>query len=76
MMDSSFDTDTAAAEVIRHDDEYSGVRITLTATLASAKLTSYRVVAVLGHTYPLCQCSRGLDRYIRSPGRGAGGAAP
>ncbi len=35
----AFDTDAAAAEIIRDDDEYSGVRITLTATLASAKLS-------------------------------------
>ena len=32
-----FDTDAATADIIRDDDEYSGVRITLTATLASAK---------------------------------------
>ena len=34
-----FDTDAATADVIRDDDEYSGVRVTLTATLASAKLS-------------------------------------
>ena len=33
-----FDTDAATADVIRDDDEYSGVRVTLTATLASAQL--------------------------------------
>ena len=33
-----FDTDAATAEAIRDDDEYSGVRVTLTATLASAQL--------------------------------------
>jgi hypothetical protein len=30
-----FDTDTATADIIRDDDDYSGVRVTLTATLAS-----------------------------------------
>jgi len=34
-----FDTDTATADIIRDDDDYSGVRINLTATLASAKLS-------------------------------------
>ena len=34
-----FETDTATAEIIRDDDEYSGVRVSLTATLASAKLS-------------------------------------
>jgi hypothetical protein len=34
-----FDTDAATADIIRDDDDYSGVRITLTATLASAKLS-------------------------------------
>ena len=31
-----FDTDAATADIIRDDDEYSGVRATLTATLASS----------------------------------------
>jgi Nucleotidyl transferase AbiEii toxin, Type IV TA system len=35
----TFDTDAAIAETIRDEDEYSGVRVTLTATLASARLT-------------------------------------
>jgi len=34
-----FDADAAAAEIIRDEDEHSGVRVTLTATLASAKLS-------------------------------------
>lgn len=34
-----FDTDAASAETIRDDDEYSGVRVTLTAALHSAKLS-------------------------------------
>jgi hypothetical protein len=34
----AFDTHTATAEIIRDHDEYSGVRVTLTATLASARL--------------------------------------
>ena len=34
-----FDTDAATADIIRDDDEYGGVRVTLTATLASAKLS-------------------------------------
>jgi hypothetical protein len=33
-----FNTDTASADSIRDEDEYSGVRISLTATLATAKL--------------------------------------
>lgn len=35
----TFDVDTATAETIREEDEYSGVRVTLTATLATARLT-------------------------------------
>jgi len=34
-----FDTDAATVESIRDEDEYSGMRVTLTATLVSAKLT-------------------------------------
>lgn len=34
-----FDAESATAEIIREDDEYSGVRVSLTATLASAKLS-------------------------------------
>lgn len=34
----NFDADTAAAETIRDDEEYSGVRVTLTAKLASARI--------------------------------------
>jgi hypothetical protein len=34
-----FNADTARAEIIRDEDEYSGVRVTLTATLATAKLS-------------------------------------
>ena len=34
-----FDTDSAAAHVIRDEDEYSGVRVTMTATLGRARLT-------------------------------------
>lgn len=34
-----FGTDTATAEIIRDEDEYSGVRVTLTAALAAAKLS-------------------------------------
>lgn len=34
-----FDTDAATAEIIRDEDEYSGVRVTLSATLASARLS-------------------------------------
>lgn len=35
----AFDAGMATAETIRDEDEYSGVRVTLTATLASARLT-------------------------------------
>jgi hypothetical protein len=34
-----FDADSATAEIIRDEDEYSGVRVNLTATLASANLS-------------------------------------
>ncbi len=34
-----FDSEAATAEVIRDEDEYTGVRVTLTAPLASAKLS-------------------------------------
>ena len=34
-----FDTASATAEIIRDEDEYTGVRVNLTATLASAKLS-------------------------------------
>jgi hypothetical protein len=34
-----FDIDAASAEAIRDEDEYNGVRVTLTATLATAKLS-------------------------------------
>jgi hypothetical protein len=33
-----FDTTAAVAEAVRHDDPYRGVRVTLTATLATARL--------------------------------------
>lgn len=33
-----FHTETADADTIRHEDEYTGVRVSLTATLATAKL--------------------------------------
>lgn len=35
----AFDVDAATAEIIREADEYSGVRVTLTASLATAKLS-------------------------------------
>ena len=35
----AFDTSTATAETIRDDDQYSGIRVTLTATLATARLS-------------------------------------
>ena len=47
-----FDTDAAAAEIIRDDDEYSGVRITLTATLASAKLSLHIDVNIADPIWP------------------------
>ena len=47
-----FDTDAATADVIRDDDEYSGVRITLTATLASAQLSLHIDVNVGDPIWP------------------------
>ena len=35
----AFDASTATAEIIRDDDDYSGIRVTLTATLATARLS-------------------------------------
>jgi hypothetical protein len=34
----SYNTDTLSAQIIREDDDYSGVRVTATATLATAEL--------------------------------------
>jgi hypothetical protein len=47
-----FDTDGAIAEIIRDEDEYSGVRVTLTATLASAKLSLHVDVNVGDPIWP------------------------
>ncbi len=47
-----FDTDAATAEVIRDDDEYSGVRVTLTATLASAQLSLHIDVTIGDPIWP------------------------
>lgn len=47
-----FDTDAATADVIRDDDEYSGVRVTLTATLASAQLSLHIDVSIGDPIWP------------------------
>ncbi|HST66174.1 MAG TPA: nucleotidyl transferase AbiEii/AbiGii toxin family protein [Mycobacteriales bacterium] len=47
-----FDTQGATAEIIRDEDEYSGVRITLTATLAAAKLSLHVDVSVGDPIWP------------------------
>ena len=48
-----FDTDAATADIIRDDDEYSGVRVTLTATLASAKLSLHIDVNIGDPIWPI-----------------------
>jgi Nucleotidyl transferase AbiEii toxin, Type IV TA system len=48
----TFDIRAATAEIIRDDDEYSGVRITLTATLATAKLSLHVDVSVGDPIWP------------------------
>ena len=47
-----FDTDAATVDIIRDDDEYSGVRVTLTATLASAKLSLHIDVSIGDPIWP------------------------
>jgi len=46
------DTDGATAEIIRDDDEYSGVRVILTANLASAKLSLHVDVNISDPIWP------------------------
>lgn len=48
----TFDIRAATAETIRDDDEYSGVRITLTATMATAKLSLHVDVSVGDPIWP------------------------
>ncbi|MFD2079237.1 Nucleotidyl transferase AbiEii toxin, Type IV TA system [Actinopolymorpha cephalotaxi] len=55
-----FDTDASTAEVIRDDDEYSGVRITLTATLASAKLSLHVDINIGDPIWPTTALQRGI----------------
>lgn len=50
-----FDTSGARAEVIREDDSYSGVRVTLTATLATARETFHVDVNVGDPIWPAPQ---------------------
>lgn len=47
-----FEPDSASAEVIREDGDYSGVRVTARATLASARLTFHVDVSVGDPIYP------------------------
>jgi nucleotidyltransferase AbiEii toxin of type IV toxin-antitoxin system len=48
----TFDIRAATAEIIRDDDEYSGVRVTLTAALATAKLSLHVDVSVGDPIWP------------------------
>jgi hypothetical protein len=48
----TFDTDSAAAHVIRDEDEYSGVRVTMTATLGRTRLTFHVDVNVGDPVWP------------------------
>jgi hypothetical protein len=47
-----YQADSASAEVIREEDNYSGVRISATATLASARLTFHVDVSIGDPIYP------------------------
>ena len=47
-----FDTDAATAQIIRDEDEYSGVRVTLTAALATAQLSLHVDVNVGDPIWP------------------------
>jgi len=48
----TYQADSASAEVIREEDNYSGVRVSATATLASARLTFHVDVSVGDPIYP------------------------
>lgn len=50
-----FDVEAATAEIIRDEDEYSGVRVTLTATLATAKLSLHVDVNIGDPIWPAPQ---------------------
>ncbi|WP_197681613.1 nucleotidyl transferase AbiEii/AbiGii toxin family protein [Actinopolymorpha singaporensis] len=66
-----FDTAAATAEVIRDDDEYSGVRVTLTATLASAKLSLHVDINIGDPIWPdprIVELPRLLGGKIALPG--------
>lgn len=66
-----FDTDAATAEVIRDEDDYTGVRVTLTARLASARLSLHVDINVGDPIWPaprLVDLPRLLGGTIRLPG--------
>lgn len=48
----TFDTDAATAEIIRNEEEYTGVRVTLTATLATARLALHVDVNIRDPIWP------------------------
>lgn len=50
-----FDVEAATAEIIRDEDEYSGVRVALTATLATAKLSLHVDVNIGDPIWPAPQ---------------------
>lgn len=58
-----FDTDAATADVIRDEDQYSGVRVTLTATLASAQLSLHIDVNIGDPIWPAA-CTVHLPRLL------------
>ncbi len=65
------DADAATAEIIRDQDEYSGVRVTLTAQLAAARLTFHVDINVGDPIWPepqLVTLPRLLDGTIRITG--------
>jgi Nucleotidyl transferase AbiEii toxin, Type IV TA system len=64
-----FDTDAATADIIRDDDDYGGVRITLTATLASAKLGLHIDVNIGDPIWPPAPCTCPNCSAGRYPGR-------
>jgi len=63
-----FDTGTASAESIRDEDQYSGVRVSLTATLSTAKLALHVDIKHRGSDLARPTHQRATAR----PGRGRG----
>ncbi|MGH3930818.1 MAG: nucleotidyl transferase AbiEii/AbiGii toxin family protein [Pseudonocardiaceae bacterium] len=61
-----FDTAAAVAEAIRHEDPYSGVRVTLNAQLATARLCFHVDVSIGDPVHPPPQLIR-LPRLLHEP---------